>query len=586
MSKPQQQPGQVWLPFSVGSAALVVYALTVAPAVGLIDSGELSAGCYLLNILHPTGYPLYTLLGRLATTIPLGSVVNRMAGMSALLSAVGVGLFVLLCLRLGLSGWSAASAGLVMAFSVPVWSSSTDAEVHSLTLVLGVLVWLATVRTDSRNYLLFFAYLAGLALTNHMSAASLVAGAAIAVVSSARSEVRRRLLVTILLFLLGLSPYLFLLLRARAGPVMAWGNPVNLERLWWHVTGKQYQVWMFSLPVSEILANAGRCAAMLGRSLTWVLIPVSAAGAIVMFRIRRGLAVGLVATAVLAFLYGINYSIPDIEAYFLPVMVTLGLFVACGLELIVQRWRPARPAALLPAAVLLATGWASLSRHGHYVALDAALNTLASADSGAVIVTDWWDLYAPVYYLQHVERVRPDVCVIDRELVRRSWYVGYLESEYPWLFAGLRNEKAEYVSYLNQFEHGRLRDPAAIQRCYIALLRGFLVRDGLRSGYVTFAPDAGPDARQLLAGLPAAPVGLLFRVGGDDALPPFDYTRLAVRVPRCGVDGRTRANLERYRYFVGRRVRALLDAGRPEEAQALAGWAETTLLLSSPASAR
>jgi len=566
-----------WLPFAAVGVSLVVYASTAAPAVGLIDSGELSAGCYLLNVLHPTGYPLYTLLGRLASMIPLGSVANRLTGLSAVLSASGVGLFVWLCRRLGFSAWAAAGAGLVLAFSVPVWSVSTDAEVHALTLVLSVLVWLGVLEAGQRRGLLLVAYLAGLALTNHMSVVSVVVGAGLAVSLVMGRELPRRLPVVVLLILLGLSPYLFLPLRARAGPVMAWGNPVNLERFWWHVTGRQYQVWMFSLPASQVLANAGRGVVMLGRSLAWVLIPAAAAGAFAMFRARRALVLGLTAAGTLSFLYAVNYSIPDIEAYFLPAMLTLAVFAAAGLELAVRRWRTVRFAVLLPAVVLLAAGFSDLSRRGHYVAYDAAVNTLASADSGAVIMTDWWDLYAPIFYLQHVEGLRPDVCVVDRELVRRSWYLGYLDRNYPWLMERLQQEKADYVFYLDQFEHGRLRDPAAIQRCFISLLRGFLVRDDMRPTYVTFAADAGPDARQLLSGLAVVPVGLLFRVGDDSGLPAFDYTQLEVRVPGSGLDQRTRVNLERYRYFARERARALLNAGRPEEARSLAAWVDMKL---------
>lgn len=76
-------------------AVFCVYLLTRAPTVGLIDSGELAAGCYLLNILHPTGYPMWTLLGRIATLFPLGTVVNRVAVLSAFFSAVGGGHFLL-----------------------------------------------------------------------------------------------------------------------------------------------------------------------------------------------------------------------------------------------------------------------------------------------------------------------------------------------------------------------------------------------------------------------------------------------------------------------------------------------------------
>ena len=57
----------VWL---VVPAVAGVYFFTLAPRVGLIDSGELAMGCHFLNILHPTGYPLYTVLGRLASLFP------------------------------------------------------------------------------------------------------------------------------------------------------------------------------------------------------------------------------------------------------------------------------------------------------------------------------------------------------------------------------------------------------------------------------------------------------------------------------------------------------------------------------------
>jgi len=375
---------------------------------------------------------------------------------------------------------------------------------------------------------------------------------------------------------LGLSPYLLLLLRARAGPVLAWGNPVSPERLWWHVTGRQYQVWMFSLPLQEVLANAGRGAVMLGRSLGWVLIPVAGVGAVLLFRRLRALGIGLSAAALLAFLYAVNYSIPDIEAYFLPVMLTLALFTAAGMDWLIRRWSPARFAVLLPAIALVAFGYKSLGRQGHYVAHDAALNTLAAADSNGVILTDWWDLYSPVFYLQQVEGVRPDVCIIDKELVRRSWYLGFIEQEYPELARYAKAELARFRPYLDDFEHGRLRDPAAIQQAFISLLRRFLTWDGKRPAYVTFGPDAGTDAKQVLAGLRLAPVGLLFELRPDTLLPQFDYAQMRVRVPRAGMDERTRANLMRYRYFVSRRAQALAAAGRPDEAGALARWAEAT----------
>jgi hypothetical protein len=47
-----------------------VYLATMSRSVGFTDSGELAAVVCTLGIAHPTGYPLFTLLGRLWTMIP------------------------------------------------------------------------------------------------------------------------------------------------------------------------------------------------------------------------------------------------------------------------------------------------------------------------------------------------------------------------------------------------------------------------------------------------------------------------------------------------------------------------------------
>src|SRR4030043_225466 len=54
-----------------GLVAFAVYLITLAPSVVQIDSGELAAVQSTLGIAHPTGYPLFTLLGFLFSKIPL-----------------------------------------------------------------------------------------------------------------------------------------------------------------------------------------------------------------------------------------------------------------------------------------------------------------------------------------------------------------------------------------------------------------------------------------------------------------------------------------------------------------------------------
>jgi len=565
----------VWL---VVPAALSVYLYTLSPSVGLIDSGELAAGCWLLNILHPTGYPLYTIIGRLATLVPLGEVVNRVAVLSAVLAAAGIGLFLALVLRLGVSRTAAGVSAAVLAFSFPVWAVAVDVEVYSLTLVLAVLVWIAAERVTSAvpGALVWFGYVCGLALTNHMSAVSVALGAGVCVFLSSRRGLLRSLPAVSVAFLLGVSPYLFLALRAKAGPLLAWGNPQTLERLIWHVTGRQYQVWMFSLPMAEVGRNAVRGLGLLARSSVWVLAPAVVYGMVRLFRIRKDIAVGLLVTILVAFAYAVNYSIPDIESYYLPCVLGLAVFGAVGMDRAERYLGPRRHLLWLAGLAALVLNYSGASRRHDYVARDHAVNTLLSAEPNAIILTDWWDVYSPVFYLRNVAGLRPDVCIIDKELVRRSWYLEYLSRAYPWLIAASRPELDQYRAWLDQFEHGQLRDAGAIQRSFIALLESFVTRHPNRPAYTTYDADASLDARQMLPGARRVPVGLLFQLRADSLLPEFDYSGMTVRVPPHVADARTRAMLERYRFFLTRRARLLLDLGRTREVEQSAAWYNAT----------
>jgi hypothetical protein len=560
----------VWL---VVPAVFIVYVITISPTVGLIDSGEISAGTYLMNILHPTGYPVYAMLGRLAGTLPLGAVTNRVALLSALLAAAGVGMFLWLALRLKLSRTAAGVSAMLLGLSIPVWGVAVDVEVYSLTLVLLALLWLAAARAEaSGDGLLPLAYVCGLCLTNHMSALWAVIGAGVCVVLVYRTAIIRPLPVLGLAFVAALSPYLVLMVRAKAGPYFPWGDPVSLERLWWHITGRQYQVWMFSLPFGEVLKNAGRGFVIVGRGLLWVLVPAAAYGFVRFVRQRRALAAGLLVSAVLTFGYAVNYAIPDIEAYYIPCLLALLVFAAVGVDRLsarMGRWRYVLWV-LVPAALLL--NFRTVSRQGHYVAYDHAMNTLQSAAPNATVITDWWDLYSVVLYLGQVEHARNDVCMVDKELLRRSWYLKYLKRAYPWLAERSTPEIEQYMRYLNQFEHGRLRDDAAIQRCFIALLESFVARNPERPAYTTFDADAGIDAQQLLPRARRVPVGLLFELSTDTVLPRFDYTKLRIRVPRYGIDERTGICMQRYRFFVLRRANELALRGRPAERDTLVNW--------------
>ena len=134
-----------------------VYLFTLTPTVPFWDSGEFIAVSNILGIPHPPGTPLYVLIGRCATLIPIATIAQRVNGLSALSSALGVLVTFLVGLKLirlamgpersarqewlALAG--AALGALMLAFSDNYWENGVEAEVYSMMSLAQILVfWL------------------------------------------------------------------------------------------------------------------------------------------------------------------------------------------------------------------------------------------------------------------------------------------------------------------------------------------------------------------------------------------------------------------------------------------------------------
>jgi hypothetical protein len=581
-----------WLAFAVPVVAFVVYLLTLYPTVGWVDCGEIAAGCYLLNVLHPTGYPLFTLIGYLFSHIPLGTVATKMNALSALCSSLAALCCFLTVLKLTRSQVAGVVTAALFAFSFTVWSNSVDADVFGLTaLYVSLSVYLlvrlgeasrkpsAALTPDLRSptpLLLFMPYLLGLALTNHMSFASTFVGSIVCLLIVFRRELLKPkvLLPLVIVFLLGLTPYLYLLIRSQSQPLLNWGNARNLQRFVWHVTGKQYQVWMFTLPLSEILKNLGRALGTLGQELYFVLIPIAVWGAGRLAKQRREIFWLLAVIFVLNLAYAVNYSIPDIQSYYIPFMIAAFIFTGVGLAELMRRLKRVPQYAFLALVILpVAVSFRRAGASGDYVAEDFGRNHLESAPANAVVMTNNWDIYSPAFYLQHINHERPDICMIDKELLRRSWYFQSLAQEYPWLVERSKPEIDDYLRFLDEFEHGTLKDVNGIQSAFIAVINSFVFRNPERRAFLTFDERIDVDARHIMPNRLRVPYGLLLELKTDSTTDSFDYNRLKVRIPSRLVDERTRQNLKTYQRFATERSAWLTRLGRREEAESARAWA-------------
>ena len=145
-----------------------------------------------LGILHPTGYPLYTLLVKAFTLLPFGSVAWRANLFSAVAAAAAVGVAVLIAIRLHVRPVIAFGAALCLAFTGTIWEEATFSEMNGLHLFLAaLLVHRALVWRDERRDrdIVIGGLLGGLCVSNHGLAITVVPIVILFVLFDARREI-------------------------------------------------------------------------------------------------------------------------------------------------------------------------------------------------------------------------------------------------------------------------------------------------------------------------------------------------------------------------------------------------------------
>ena len=165
----------------------VIYFSTMAPTVSFWDTGEFIATSYILGIPHPPGSPLYLLVGKLFSLIPISSdIAFRVNIFSPLISAATISLLFLICNQFldrvdtkienkTFKIYSSFIASLTFAFTHSHWFNAVETEVYAFSGFLTALVIYLVMRWSKEHknsyhliYLIFISYLIGLATGLHL----------------------------------------------------------------------------------------------------------------------------------------------------------------------------------------------------------------------------------------------------------------------------------------------------------------------------------------------------------------------------------------------------------------------------------
>lgn len=440
-----------------GLVSCGVYLQTLAPTITwqhyATDSGDLATAVAVGGVPHPPGYPTYMVLGTLFQFITVGDVAYRLNLLSAVSAAVTVALTGLIIYRVllahtrptaaGPNGrliWGCALTGaLTLAFAPLFWSLAVVAEVYTLNTAFIALIWYGSLGLSPRNERWLLPLLAlgfGLGLGNHLTLLLILPGLPFLITVQWRWSLA---LATLAAFLAGLSVYGILLLRAAALPPVNWGQATTWPNFRWLVSAELYRGYLFSLPLALIpprLVALGQIG--VGSVMGWGLL-LGLAGLHWLVHHHRRLVYGLLLPGLIMAGYAVLYNTADSAVYLLPVLMILALFLGWGLydAAVHLASSPLSQAGLVLSAFIfipllsLLLNFSGQDLSHDYEALEFAQANLERVQPQAIIITnDDYRTFA-LWYGRYALAMRPDVAIVNSNLLPYSWYQAVLQQTHP-----------------------------------------------------------------------------------------------------------------------------------------------------------
>ena len=434
------------------------------------DCGEFISTGWILGVGHPSGAPVYQLLSHLFMLLSFGNpmlVAPLSNAFSALCGALTVGLLYMTLRELGAKALGAVIGALCYLFCDTAWFSAVESEVYAPVMLFCALdVWLALRwrRTGNARLLPVLGLLLGLGTGVHLMTLLVIPALALIVISrisrnSRISRLSRVFLFSLFFFLLGLSPYAIIPLRAAADPPInelgdSFGSYLRRDqyekaplypRMWRERDSVNWSDWNGGR--DDILGNVVYYGGyqlgymylryfmynFIGReNLRWhCIVPFVLPFLLGLWglwqhrkRSRRDWWV-----VMLLFLFGgvilnlyLNhpcYEPRERDYAYVLSFYAFAIWIGIGVDSLPRR-RWLRILALLAPLTLAVGNWSDHDRHNCHSVHDIALNHLQSCDSDAILITLGDNDTFPLWYLQQVEGCRTDVSVYNLGLT--GWY--------------------------------------------------------------------------------------------------------------------------------------------------------------------
>jgi tetratricopeptide (TPR) repeat protein len=461
-------PLWVWCLFLLALWQILLWAQN--PGLMSDDSGEMIAASYRLGIPHPPGYPLFCLLGRLFSFVPVGTVAFRFNLLSSLLVLSSIFFLGKTCFSFAeitnkelFPPWLGLTAGFLSLFlffscrSVFAQALTAKGCVYTLTLLfLSVLLWLrvrGNERGPARLPVFFVLFLWALGLSNHWESEALWIPFLIYWFYQEKTRWNmKRIFQSLSLMAVGLSLYLYLPLRSALGALPSWGDPKTFGGFIWGVTRESYR------GLEPLFRNTAFYLSFIKEylhilSVYWMpgFAVLALVGLFYLWRHARNLFYSTllfylpVVAAILA--------VPREETKFLLTVYLLSsqglaafwgfvgiLFLVRGLFKLGSQW-PICVMALLFAAGLFWEGnvFKKEDKSQYYLASDFSINALKTLPTKSIFLAEGDNYVVPLFYQRFVLGLRPDIVFIPSIFLFHDWGWSQLAAQDPPVAAAVKS---------------------------------------------------------------------------------------------------------------------------------------------------
>jgi tetratricopeptide (TPR) repeat protein len=459
---------------------LSVYLLTMCPTIYWEDSAAFSAVHSVLGIPHSPGFPIYVLLGRIFSLVPIENHAFRSNLMSTFWGSLSLVILYLLMLELfkktnlndSTLQLPIITGVAFLGFSSAFWLQTIRAEVYTLNIFFTL--WLIFLlvkwsREKDTNWcfriLILFSFILGVSFANHpLLMITLLPAFLIFLLSNdfKRFWDPKKTMLLSSFFLLGISLYLFLPVRSNLSPAINWGRPNSLANLFLYITRSSQSS---PVAVSSNLPYLNR----FWFTLSFPVIQFSLAlfwlgvlGAYGIFKESKRLFIFtflIFISNLLTASWAADFSLKnyDLLGYLLPSLSIFAIWFAFGLSVFcesilkvgrVSRQNQCRVARqktrnptymaksifcgiiLLLPIYQIARNLDQCNKRSNIWAYQYADQILNSVKKDALILVGDDNTLTTLWYLNYAEKKRPDVKIISSSALSQKSYRDQLREQY------------------------------------------------------------------------------------------------------------------------------------------------------------